>query len=117
VWGNRVFIATAVSDDSSAFQTQTHSNAPVPESAKHSWRLYCLDKNSGRIIWEKTAHEGAPRVKRHLKASQASSTLATDGKYVVALFVSEGLFCFDVDGIVQSALFQPLPSLHLLSQE
>jgi hypothetical protein len=56
-------------------------------------------------------------VKRHLKASQANSTLATDGKYVVALFVSEGLFCFDVDGIVQSALFQPLPSLHLLSQE
>jgi hypothetical protein len=51
VWGNRVFIATAVSDDSSAFQTQTHSKAPVPESAKHSWRLYCLDKKSGRIIW------------------------------------------------------------------
>lgn len=98
VWGQRVFIATAVSGESSEFQTQTRSNAPVPESAKHSWRLYCLDKNSGRIIWEKAAHEGVPRVKRHLKASQANSTPATDGKYVVALFASEGLFCFDVEG-------------------
>jgi len=98
VWGQRVFIATAVSGDSAAFQTQTRSNAPVPESAKHSWRLYCLDKNNGKIVWERTAHEGVPRVKRHLKASQANSTPATDGKYVVALFASEGLFCFDVNG-------------------
>lgn len=98
VWGNRVFIATAVSGDSSAFQTQTRSNAPVPERAPHSWRLFCLDKNNGRVVWEKTAHQGAPRVKRHLKASQANSTPATDGKYVVALFASEGLFCFDVEG-------------------
>ena len=98
VWGSRIFIATAVSGESSAFQTQTRSNAPVPESAKHSWRLYCLEKNSGQIIWEKTAHEGVPRVKRHLKASQANSTPATDGKYVAALFASEGLFGFDVEG-------------------
>lgn len=98
IWGNRVFIATAVSGDSSAFQTQTRSNAPLPESAPHSWRLLCLDKNNGKTIWEKTAHEGAPRVKRHLKASQANSTPATDGKYVVALFASEGLYCFDIQG-------------------
>ena len=98
VWGNRIFIATAVSSDSGAFQTQTRSNAPVPGNAKHSWRLYCLDKNSGQILWEKTAHEGAPRVKRHLKASQANSTPATDGEYVAALFGSEGLFVFDVEG-------------------
>lgn len=98
VWGNHVFIATAVSGDSSTFQTQTRSNAPVPERAPHSWRLLCLDKNNGKIIWEKTAHEGAPRVKRHLKASQANSTPATDGKYVVALFASEGLYCFDIQG-------------------
>lgn len=98
VWGNRIFVTTAVSADSSAFQTQTRSNMPLAETAKHSWRLLCLDKNNGKIIWEKTAHEGAPRVKRHLKASQANSTPATDGKYVVALFASEGLYCFDIQG-------------------
>lgn len=92
VWGNRIFVTTAVSADSSAFQTQTRSNMPVAESAKYSWRLYCLDKQSGRIIWQKIAHEGEPRVKRHLKASHANAAPVTDGKHVVALFGSEGLF-------------------------
>lgn len=98
VWGNRIFVTTAVSADSSAFQTQTRSNMPVAEGAQQSWRIYCLDKSSGKIIWEKIAHESAPRVKRHLKASHANATPVTDGKHVVALFGSEGLFCFDVDG-------------------
>ena len=49
-----------------------------------------LDKNTGEILWERTAHEGAPRVKRHPKATQANSTPATDGKRVVVFFGSEG---------------------------
>lgn len=98
VWGNRVFITTAVSaETSSAFQTRTDSNDPVPDG-KYRWLLACLDKKSGRVLWSKVAHEGVPRVKRHLKASQANATPATDGRYVVALFGSEGLFCFEMNG-------------------
>ena len=37
-------------------------------------------------------------MKRHLKASHANCTPATDGKHVVAFFGSEGLYCFDFDG-------------------
>jgi outer membrane protein assembly factor BamB len=39
-----------------------------------------------------------PRARRHVKASQANATPATDGKYVVALFGSEGLACYDMNG-------------------
>jgi outer membrane protein assembly factor BamB len=53
---------------------------------------------SGRIVWEKTAYEGVPRTGRHVKATQANATPATDGKHVVALFGSEGLDCYDIDG-------------------
>jgi outer membrane protein assembly factor BamB len=99
IWGNRVFITTAVRNGAeSDFRTNTDDNAPVKEDSRHTWRVYCLDKNSGRTIWEKIAHEGVPKVKRHLKATQANSTPATDGKYVVAMFASEGLFCFDFNG-------------------
>lgn len=99
VWNDRIFITTAVSIDKAApFQTATESNGPVPENVRYSWRVYCIDKNSGRILWDRTAHEGVPRVKRHLKATQANATPVTDGQYVVALFGSEGLFCFDVNG-------------------
>ncbi len=60
--------------------------------------MYCLDKNSGKILWERLAHKGIPKSKRHTKASQANCTAATDGKYVVVHFGSEGLFCYDFKG-------------------
>jgi outer membrane protein assembly factor BamB len=57
-----------------------------------------LDLKTGKVLWEKTAAEGPVKVKRHLKASHASSTPATDGKHLVAIFGPEGLFCYDLDG-------------------
>ena len=99
VWGDRVFITTAVSQNSdAAFKTETDDNDPVIENARYSWRIYCLNRLTGRIQWERVAHEGVPRVKRHLKASQANSTPVTDGRYLVTVFASEGLFCYDTDG-------------------
>jgi outer membrane protein assembly factor BamB len=98
VWGNRVFVITAISETNAAYNPKDRDINSADDNAKHTWRIYCLDKQTGRIIWEKTAYEGVPRARRHLKASQANATPATDGKYVVALFGSEGLACFDLDG-------------------
>jgi outer membrane protein assembly factor BamB len=70
----------------------------VAANARHAWRLYCLDRSSGRVLWERTAYEGVPKVKRHSKASQASASAVTDGRHVVAMMGSEGLYAFDVDG-------------------
>lgn len=100
VWGNRVFVTTAISSaaDSQFVFGLTETGAAARDNSKHVWRVYCLDKNTGRILWEKTASEGAPKVSRHVKASHANSTPATDGKYLVALFGSEGLFCYDLNG-------------------
>jgi outer membrane protein assembly factor BamB len=71
---------------------------PVNEHAPYTFKLLCLDKNTGQLTWERTAHEGIPRVKRHPKSSHANPTPATDGKHVVAFFGSEGLYCYDVKG-------------------
>jgi outer membrane protein assembly factor BamB len=64
----------------------------------HTWRLMAFDKGTGKVVWDKAVHQGVPRLKRHVKASHASATPATDGKVIVALFGSEGLFCFDTNG-------------------
>lgn len=99
IWGNRVFVITAISSDAKAsFNAKDRGIDLANDNVKHTWRIYSLDKQTGRIIWEKTAYEGVPRVNRHLKATQANSTPATNGQYVVALFGSEGLNCYDVDG-------------------
>ena len=70
----------------------------VEDETIHQWEVYCLDKNTGEILWEKTAHEGVPRVKRHPMSTHANSTPATDGQYVIAFFGSEGLYCYDMHG-------------------
>ncbi|MGH9331258.1 MAG: PQQ-binding-like beta-propeller repeat protein [Vicinamibacterales bacterium] len=67
--------------------------------SEHAFKVYCLDKATGKILWDRTAHTGAPKVKRHPKSTQANSTPATDGRRVVALFGSVGLLvAYDMSG-------------------
>ncbi len=100
IWGDRLFITTAVSSaaNSQFVHGLTETPASADDNSKHSWRVYCLNKNTGRIIWEKVVHEGAPKVQRHVKASYANPTPATDGKHLLISFGSEGLYCFDLAG-------------------
>ena len=68
------------------------------DTGPHTWRLIAVDRASGKIVWDRAVHQGTPRMKRHVKASHASATPATDGRSIVALLGSEGLFCFDMEG-------------------
>jgi PQQ-like domain/Ankyrin repeats (many copies) len=101
VWGNRVFIATAVSSaGDKTFRVGLYGDvAPAKDVSEHAWKMYCLDKTSGKILWEQTAFTGLPKVKRHTKSTQANSTPATDGRRVVAIFGSIGvLAAWDMNG-------------------
>jgi outer membrane protein assembly factor BamB len=60
--------------------------------------IYALDKRSGKVLWERVAHEGEPVEKRHIKSTYANSTPATDGRIVVAWFGSQGVHAYDVKG-------------------
>ena len=73
---------------------------PVDDESAHEWLVYCLDKNTGEILWKRTARQAVPKIKRHPKATHANCTPATNGKYVVAFFGSEGLYCYNMDGTV-----------------
>src|SRR5579862_671237 len=100
VWGNKLFVTTAISSDPKAgFRTGLYGDPDSSkDTSKHSWKVYCLDKVTGRIIWEKVSAEAVPKVKRHIKSTHANCTPVTDGKHLVAYFGSEGLFCYDLDG-------------------
>ena len=99
IWEDRMYITTASGEADAELKVGLYGNIePVDDDSVHEWKVYCLDKKTGKILWERTAHKGVPKVKRHPKATHANSTPATDGKYIVAFFGSEGLFCYDMDG-------------------
>ncbi len=99
VWGDRVYIATAVKAGKADLKVGLYGDiTPVEEKEVHQWRLLALDKATGKVLWNTLAREGVPRAKRHPKASPCNSTPATDGNRIVALFGSEGLFCFNTAG-------------------
>jgi outer membrane protein assembly factor BamB len=101
VWGDRVFVTTAISSSQPDPKVRVGLYGDVDsvnDTSKHTWQILCLDRDSGKVLWTRTAFEGVPRIKRHLKGSQANCTPAVDGRHVVACFGSEGLYCYDLDG-------------------
>jgi len=99
VWGNKVFVVTAVSSGKDETRFGLFGDvAPVKNDPAHAWKIYAIDKTNGKILWERTAYEGIPKIKRHPKSSHAASTPATDGKYLIVNFGSEGLYAYDFDG-------------------
>ncbi len=100
VWGDVLFVTTAVSSlGDGTFRHGLYGDGDASEDKSvHHWKIYALDKHSGKILWDKTAYHGTPREKRHIKATYANATPATDGRYVIAFFGSQGLYAFTAGG-------------------
>jgi outer membrane protein assembly factor BamB len=100
VWGDRIFVATAVRESGEAplrlglFGDSTGAD----DNISQRWMILCLAAKDGRVLWEKTTREGRPRAGRHVKATHANTTLATDGNTVVGFFGSEGVHAYTLDG-------------------
>lgn len=107
VWGNKIFLTTAIEGPlvpgAKAVKHMDGDKEYVhPDSVgadhKHFFKVICLSRDTGKILWEQTSFEGTPYDDRHRKSSFASATPATDGKHVYAFFGSEGLYAYDMNG-------------------
>jgi len=102
VWNDRVYLTTAIAEG--AEQTirtgLTGSGESVGEAVPHQWIVLAFDKNTGDEVWRTEVASGVPLTQRHFKATQANSTPATDGRYIVAVFPTAGLACLEMDGKV-----------------
>jgi len=111
VWGNRVFLTTAINWGESEPPKKGlyfGGNRPDPPKSEHEWKVFCLDLNSGKVVWERSVHRGQPQSAMHLKNSFASETPVTDGERVYVYFGNLGLYCFDFNGrLIWSKRFKP----------
>jgi len=104
VWGDRIFLTTAVPFGAAlsprfSKAPGAHDNAPVTHHQK--FVVLALDRRNGKILWEKTMRELLPHEGAHYTGSFASASPVTDGKHLFAFFGSYGLYCLDFDGRVR----------------
>jgi len=104
IWGQKIFFQTAVktdvksSDASSDAQEEPPFHGGKTTTNVYKFDVVCMDRNTGKIIWQKTARKEMPHEGHHPTGTFASYSPITDGKYVWASFGSWGAHCYDVKG-------------------
>ena len=108
VWGDRIFLTTAIEGDvvpgakGVVHIIEGHPYVHpqgVGDDHRQTFKVLAIDARDGKIAWERTAYEGLPYDTRHKKGSFASQTPITDGKLLWTYFGSEGLlFTYDMAG-------------------
>lgn len=107
VWGERIFVLTAVDTgkrppDAPSLDPQPPADSRGMSTAApttlHEFLVLCLDRMTGKTIWSRTAAEAVPHEGHHTSHGFASGSPATDGKILIASFGSRGIFAYDLDG-------------------
>jgi len=100
VWGDRVFVTSAISSKPNAsFKPGLYGDGDASDDrSRQKWMIYAIDARTGKVAWERVAFEGEPGNKRHIKSTYASASPATDGRIVVAWFGSQGVYAYDANG-------------------
>ena len=104
IWGNKVFILTAIKTD------KVDPSLPKPEdqpkrifgithpNTEYEFVIMCLDRKSGKTLWRQVAARLIPHEGTHGDNNFASGSPTTDGERLYCWFGSSGLFCFDLNG-------------------
>jgi outer membrane protein assembly factor BamB len=69
-----------------------------PPDQVYRWEVLCLDRGTGKVLWQKVAREGKPRIPIQQSNTYATETPVTDGERVYAYFGMHGLYCYDTAG-------------------
>jgi outer membrane protein assembly factor BamB len=109
IWGDRIFVTTAIKTGASSEPPKAEPTAQAPgqrpglstpgPQGEHNFDVLCLDRKTGKILWQRTAITATPHEGHHpTYGSFASNSPVTDGKNVYAFFGSRGMYCYDLKG-------------------
>jgi len=98
VWGDRVYLMTAVPAGVSG-EAQHSPRGGIQPRVPHRFVVMALDRRDGKVVWERTVRQEAPHEGSHVdNGTWASSSVVTDGEHLFAFFESKGLYAFDMGG-------------------
>ena len=107
VWGDQVFVVTAVKTDRVAAAEDlpkidaTLERKTTPPNHYYRFVVLSFDRNTGRLRWQKQAAEKVPHEGHHFSHSYAAGSPTTDGKFLYVSFGSFGIYCYDLAGNLQ----------------
>ena len=91
IWENKVFVVSAVA-------AKGGRGFDGERLSKLAFKLFCFDRETGKILWQKTTITATPHQGTHSTNGFASASPCTNGKHVYAHFGSRGLYCYTMDG-------------------
>lgn len=96
VWGDRLYLLTAVPTDGGDPHAPRGGISP---RAPHRYLVLAINRAGGSIAWQRVANEETPHEASHNQfGTWASSSAVTDGQHVIAYFESRGLYVYDMAG-------------------
>ncbi|MDQ3333232.1 MAG: PQQ-like beta-propeller repeat protein [Planctomycetota bacterium] len=125
IWGDKLFLLTAIETDNAAADSgapsatepvifQPERRRPGGEGQRGERRggggarggpakplefvVMCLDRNTGKTVWKQTARKEQPHEGTHETNTYASASPVTDGEFLYCSFGSRGVHCYDLDG-------------------
>lgn len=112
VWNDRLFVTTAIATDEPPPAVQSEEEpreegrrggrggrfGQAPPKQLYEFKVYCLDRETGKVVWERSATKAVPHEGLHQTNTYASASPITDGEHLWAFFGSYGLYCYDLDG-------------------
>jgi outer membrane protein assembly factor BamB len=88
VWGDRLYVLTAVPADRAA-----------GAKGLHRFVVMAINRADGKVAWQHTAREELPHEGTHQEfGTLASPSALTDGEHLIASFESRGLYAYDLAG-------------------
>ena len=87
IWGDKIFIQTAVPEGDAM--------------SVHAFKVLCFDRNTGKQVWEQTPVSAQPHEGHHPTAGFSPYSPVTDGTHLWVSFGTHGLYCYDLDGALQ----------------
>jgi outer membrane protein assembly factor BamB len=103
VWGDAVFITSAVPAGASSAPTadaDSRRGVPPPD-APYDFVVLSVSRADGKVRWRKVVHTEKPHEGHHADGTFASGSVLTDGKLIFAFFGSRGLYALDANGNVK----------------
>lgn len=102
IWDNRVYLISAVETEMKPdVKVEKHPETmTAPTGNIYDFKAICLDRDTGKVIWNKTLISAAPHEGRHGSTTYASASPTTDGEHLFVSFGSYGVFCLTLDGEV-----------------